>query len=117
MINYLFYSSADKAQDEIWQYTCEEWSEKQAEKYIKGLHDHLQALSEKNIIWRRMPDSLIVPPDLDLQVFFTIYEHHYIFFREFASGKIGIMSILHEKSDMPVHLYSDLLKITDKTEA
>lgn len=109
MINYLFFPPADQAQDEIWQHTCDEWGEKQAIKYINGLHGHIQALSEKKLVWRTLPDNLVVPSDLDLSAFFSVYEHHYIFFRKLSGRKIGIMSILHENSDMPVRLFSDLV--------
>ena len=107
----MFFSPADKAQDGIWNYTCEEWGKKQARKYIIGLHDHLQKLSEKKKLWRVLPDSLIVPPNLDLQAYFSKYEHYYIFFRKLSGCKIGVMSILHESADIPVRLSKDLNKI------
>jgi len=113
---YLFFPPADKAQDNIWNYTCEEWGEKQAVKYITGLHDHLQKLANKQKIWMPLPDNLIVPPDLNLKTYFSKYEHHHIFFRKLAKGNIGIMSILHESSDMPVRLVKDLIKIEDKKD-
>ncbi len=114
MFTYLFFPSAVKAQDDIWHYTYKEWGQKQAEKYINGLHDHLQALSEKKKFWRLLPNSLIIPPDLNLQAYFSKYEHHYIFFRELPGGKIGIMSILHENADIPVRLRQDLSRIDSK---
>ena len=108
---YLFFPPADKSQDDIWRYSCGAWGEKQAEKYIIGLHHHLQLLSEKKEIWRALPANLVVPQDLDLKVYFSQYEHHYLFFRELSIGAIGVMTILHEKSDMPVRLCEDLRKI------
>lgn len=115
MSTYLFFPPADLAQDDIWLYTCQEWGEKQAEKYITGLHTHLQALAEKNKFWHHLPNSLIIPSDLDIQGYFSQYQHHYIFFRELSADTIGIMSILHENADMPVRLCSDLSKIAIKT--
>jgi len=108
---YLFFPPADKAQDSIWNYTCEEWGKEQAKRYITELHKHLQKLSEKKKLWRILPDSLIVPPDLDLQAYFSKYEHHYIFFRKLSGDKIGVISILHESADIPVRLRRDLNKI------
>ena len=115
MPSYLFFPSADKAQDNIWRYTCETWGEKQAEKYIKGLHDHLQRLSEKKKLWRSLPANLVVPPDLKIEAYFSKYEHHYLFFRKLSSGQIGIMAILHESSDLPVRLFDDLRKLEEQS--
>lgn len=111
MSTYLFYPPADKAQDDIWRYTSQKWGEKQAEKYIMGLHSHLQALSEKKKFWHKLPNSLVIPPDLDIQAYFSQYEHHHLFFRPLSDDRIGVMSILHEKSDMPIRLCRDLNKI------
>ncbi|WP_038249419.1 type II toxin-antitoxin system RelE/ParE family toxin [Ghiorsea bivora] len=111
MSTYLFFPPADKSQDDIWRYSCGAWGEKQAEKYIIGLHHHLQLLSKEKEIWRALPANLVVPQDLDLKVYFSQYEHHYLFFRELSIGAIGVMTILHEKSDMPVRLCEDLRKI------
>jgi len=111
---YLFYPSADEAQDEIWHYSCNAWGAKQAEKYIKGLHDHLQLLSEKKKFWRPLPAALVVPSDLNLKAYFSRYEHHYLFFRELSEDNTGVMAILHESTDMPVRLCEDLRRIEDK---
>jgi len=47
MAGYRFSPAADKRQDEIWEYTSEQWGENQAKKYLQGLHDHLQRLADK----------------------------------------------------------------------
>jgi len=112
--NYLFFPAADKAQDGIWHYTHEKWGQEQAEKYIMGLHEHIQGLADKILFWRTLPESLVVPADLDVQAYFSRYEHHYIFFRELSGDKIGIMSLLHERADVPVRLREDFVKIEDK---
>jgi len=111
--SYLFYPPADKAQDDIWRYTYEIWGEKQAEKYIKGLHHHLQLLSKKKKVWRSLPANLTVPSDLNTEAYFSKYEYHYLFFRQLSAGKIGVMAILHESSDLPVRLCDDLRKLEE----
>jgi len=75
------------------------------------LHDRLQDLADKKKTWRTLPNSLIVPPDLDISAYFSRYDHHYIFFRELSAGTIGILSILHDSMDIPVRLFKDLEKI------
>ena len=113
MAEYLFFPPADKAQDKIWNYTLERWGEQQAERYIQGLHQYLQELADREKLWRKLPNSLIVPPDLNLQVYFSRYEHHYIFFRQLSENRIGVLSILHENVDMPVQLQADLTLLSD----
>lgn len=112
MAGYLFYPSADAAQDRIWRDTVERWGESQAETYILGLHRHLQKLSVTPALWRALPRPLTVPDDLDLDIWFSRYEHHHIFFRKLSGGRIGIISLLHERMDLPVRLAGDLLNIT-----
>ena len=108
MPEYLFFPPADEAQDKIWRYTVDRWGKDQAVKYITELHDHLYDLASQKKKWRILPDSLVVPPDLDISVYFSLYRHHYIFFRELEPHKIGILSILHEKMDIPLRLADDL---------
>ncbi len=58
MPSYLLYPSADKRQDEIWGYTVKTWGVEQAEKYITGLHDHMQQLADKALFWHPPPARL-----------------------------------------------------------
>ncbi len=116
MVGYKFFPPADKSQDEIWDYTYKEWGEAQADKYITGLHSHIQKLTDKKLLWRPVPKSLVLPSDLEMEVFFSRYERHYLFFRELTEDMIGIMSILHDSMHLPVLLREDLEKITGKTE-
>jgi len=108
---YIFFPSVNDELDKIWEYSEDRYGIKQAEKYMNGLHSYLQKLSEKKTSWRTLPQKWIVPDDLEIQTYFNKYEHHFIYFREFSSGKIGVMSILHETVDIPVRLKEDLHKI------
>jgi len=114
MAKYLFFPPADKAQDDIWDYTKTTWGENQAKTYIRGLHQHLQKLADKQKVWHLLPRNIAVPPDLKIEAFFSQYKHHYIFFRKLSGNRIGIMSILHERADIPVRLESDLNNITSQ---
>ena len=116
MVAYRFYPRADAAQDKIWRDTVERWDEKQAVSYITGLHIHLQRLCEDKAIWRKLPQRLAVPADIKREAYFSRYEHHYIFFRELDNGDLGVMSILHERTDVPVRLAEDLAAISEKAE-
>ncbi|HCR85758.1 MAG TPA: plasmid stabilization protein [Alphaproteobacteria bacterium] len=82
---------------EIWQYTKNLHGQKQADIYIRGLGETINGLYDNRPLWRQIEDSELNG------IFFTRYEHHYIFFRE-LSGSIGIINILHEKMDIPSRL-------------
>ncbi len=108
MAGFLFYPPADNAQDRIWQETVEKWGEEQAVRYIRGLHAHLQNLSETPTLWRKLPGNLAVPADLKLDAYFSHYERHYVFFRKLSGDRIGVLSLLHDRMDVPVRLAEDL---------
>ncbi|OOO28155.1 type II toxin-antitoxin system RelE/ParE family toxin [Agrobacterium sp. YIC 4121] len=108
MAAYRFYAPADAAQDKIWRDTVNAWGEAQAEAYIRGLHVHLQRLCDNHLLWRRLPQRLAVSSDLKREAYFSRYEHHYLFFGKLDNGDLGVMSILHERMDMAVHLREDL---------
>ena len=79
-MKYRFFPAADMAQDKIWDYTNNKWGEAQAEKYITGLHRHIEQLAKKQKPWRPLPTRLVIPPDLETEAYFSRYEKHYIFF-------------------------------------
>lgn len=100
-MTYLFFSAADRHQDEIWNYTAENWGEEQAVRYIEGLHSAIAQAAEGNMVWRN-PMHPKLPG-----IYFIRYEHHYVFFKELPNKVIGVISILHEKMDLPSRLEDD----------
>ncbi len=108
MADYRFSPAADKRQDEIWEYTTEQWGENQAEEIPSGF-----ARSPSKSCRQRNPMATASPTpdrtiDLNLSVFFSRYEKHYIFFRELSGNDIGVISILHGAMQVPVRLNEDL---------
>ncbi|BCH34528.1 hypothetical protein MesoLjLc_64580 [Mesorhizobium sp. L-8-10] len=114
MAGFLFYPPADAAQDRIWQETVAKWGEAQATRYIRGLHVHLQTLSETPALWRKLPGNLAVPADLKLDAYFGHYERHYVFFRKLSGDRIGVLSLLHDRMDVPVRLAEDLQALSSR---
>lgn len=114
MVTYRFFPKADAAQDKIWQDTVEKWGEAQATTYITGLHTHLKLLCAERKVWRRLPQKLAVPIDIKREAYFSRYERHYVFFRVLDNGDLGLMSILHERMDLPVRLAEDLVALSEK---
>ncbi len=43
-------------------------------------------------------------------VFVIRHQHHDLFFRELASGDIGLISVLHENMDLPARLKEECEK-------
>lgn len=111
MSGYRLYKTAQEALESIWFYSFKTWGETQADKYIFELYDCFEQLATKALVWRKIPAGLCVPPDLDRQVYFSHHQHHYIFFRELDNEDVGIISLLHEKMDLPVRLAEDLQRI------
>lgn len=78
---------------EIWEYTYEEWSEKQANKYYKLLLDSCQELANYPKFGK---DYELIQPNL--LGFKT--NHHIIFYRIILVNEIEIIRILHERMDL-----------------
>ena len=78
---------------EIWEYTYEEWSEKQANKYYKLLLESCQELANYPNFGKNY--ELIQP---DLLGFKT--NQHLVFYRIISVKEIGIIRILNERMDL-----------------
>jgi hypothetical protein len=52
-----------------------------------------------------------LPSGIEGNIYVSRYRRHYLFFREFESGKNGVMSILHERMDIPARLIEELGKL------
>jgi plasmid stabilization system protein ParE len=100
-MRYRFFPAADRRQDEIWDYTVKKWGEPKAEEYIRGLHDAVSKAAENPQLWRRIERKGFE------KVFYIRYGKHFIFFRLLSGGILGIMSILHERMDIPARLKED----------
>ncbi len=77
--------------DEIYRYTRDHWGAEQAERYIKGLFAAFENISTHKILSRP------IPAEFGVEGYFFRYERHFIYWRRFADGGIGIVTILHER--------------------
>lgn len=102
MMRYRFFSAADKRQDGIWDYTLGKCGEQKAVEYIRGMHDAVAKAAENPQLWRRIERKGFE------KVFYIRYEKHFIFFRLLSGGVLGIISILHERMDIPARLREDI---------
>lgn len=77
----------------IWEYTVDTWSEKQADRYYKGL---IHACMELATAPEKGKDYSEIYPGLKGQK----TSKHIIFYREIDSETIEITRILHERMDL-----------------
>ncbi|TLV02160.1 type II toxin-antitoxin system RelE/ParE family toxin [Dyadobacter luticola] len=83
--------------EKIWEYTADEWSIRQADKYLDGLVSIFNALADRKIKGKRI--------DLIRKNYKEIsFMRHHVFFQETLDGTIEIMRILHVSMDVESHL-------------
>ncbi|MEW6144094.1 MAG: type II toxin-antitoxin system RelE/ParE family toxin [Thermodesulfobacteriota bacterium] len=100
-MRYRFFPAADRRQDEIWDYTLEKWGERKAVEYMRGMHDAISNAQKDQKLWRTLERTGFE------KIFYIRYERHFIFFRVLSGGVLGIISILHERMDIPARLKED----------
>ncbi|NOY97490.1 MAG: type II toxin-antitoxin system RelE/ParE family toxin [Chlorobi bacterium] len=93
MSKYILTNKAVKDLSDIWNYTFDNWSERQADKYYKMLLDNCQMIAEKLYIGKNYENILN-----------HLYGHkigrHIIFYRIESEKEILIIRILHEQMDL-----------------
>ncbi len=96
---------------DIWDYTLERWGQEQADLYLRDLIKHIHSLSQERPHWRHLAD-----PDLP-GIWFIRHRHHYIFFRELSPGLIGVITVLHEKMNLPARIRQDADQAGESTDS
>lgn len=92
------FAAAESRLIEIWDYTLKMWGEDQADTYVHGLVDAINALNANRSLWRPIADKTLAG------LWFVRHEHHYIFFRELSGGVVGVITVLHENMDLPARI-------------
>ncbi len=92
------YKTAQKQLMEIWRYTNKNWGKEQADKYIFELHNAIEKISSSPEAWKKITYEDI------RNVFYFKYKKHFVFIKILSSQSIGIISILHEKMNLPERL-------------
>ena len=82
--------------EEIWNYTAERWDEEQANRYVRLLHQGIEAIA-------RAPNR--GRPCDDIRVGYRKYPagSHVLFFR-MLEGKVYVARILHQRMHFDRHL-------------
>ncbi len=97
MAKYVLTNKAVEDLIEIWNYTFDTWSEKQADKYYNELLKEFQNLSEN-------PEKGKIYTDLFDNLMGFKINKHIIFYREIDIDKIEVERILHERMDLKTNL-------------
>jgi len=93
MANYSFTEQAVNDINNIWNYTYEQWSEKQADKYYNELLKKCEMLANSPVTGREYFKLFA-----DLRGFKV--NKHIIFYRQIDQSSIEIERILHERMDL-----------------
>lgn len=93
MAKYYLTDKAIQDLSEIWEYTYEEWSEKQANKYYKSLSESFQEVANH-------PDFGKHYDEVQKELLGFKSNHHIIFFRIISPKEIEVIRILHERTDL-----------------
>ena len=101
----LIYPSANRQLIDIWLWSYDHFGEKQADKYIDGIHAVIDGIHNTKYSWRTLKRK-------EFQGIYCIkHQEHFIFFRKFDRDHIGVISVLHGKQDMLYRLQDDLEEI------
>ena len=92
MASYTFSKKAVDDLSAIWEYSCEVWSEQQADKYYWFLNDVCQLLAEDKLTGKlyELPTEGVLGYRAD---------KHIVFYFRVESGRILVLRILHTRMD------------------
>lgn len=92
MADYFLTNKAVEDLSDIWEYTCEVWSENQADKYYYSLLEYCQLLANN-------PGLGKIYEEVTKDILGCKANLHIIFYRKLES-KIEIVRILHSRMDL-----------------
>jgi len=93
MANYRLTNKAVDDLTQIWDYTFQEWSERQADKYYNEILNACKKIAGNSELGRKY--FKVIPDLLGLPI-----NRHIIFFRRINPDLVEITRILHEKMDL-----------------
>lgn len=79
----------------IWRYTCQTWSENQADKYLDELEAVCSRIGTGELVTKHMPE---VHPDLR----YCHHARHYVFWLEETNPTV--VAFLHDRMELVKHL-------------
>jgi len=83
--------------DEIWEYTFDEWSEIQADKYYFEILEGCQFISENQNLGK-------IYSEIDNNLLGYFINKHIIFYQKISKFEILVVRILHTKMDLKTRI-------------
>lgn len=97
-MKYIISNEAENDLENIWMYTFQNWSIKQADKYLKLIINHFQYIAQNPTLGKDYSE-------IRKGYFRSKIESHYIFYKIDKKDKIvKIIRILHERMDIKTRL-------------
>ena len=93
MVKYNLTHKAVEDLAEIWDYTFEQWSEQQADKYYKLLIINCQEIANNQLLGKKYDG--VTPNLLGFRI-----NRHIIFYRKIKKNEVEITRILHERMNL-----------------
>ena len=97
MFKYELTNKANEDLNKIWNYTYDEWSEEQADKYYFELLDCCQFIAENQNLGRNYIE-------IEDTLFGYLINKHIIFFQKISEVKILVIRILHTSMDLKTRI-------------
>ena len=93
MSKFYLTNKANEDLDEIWEFTFDEWSEMQADKYYFEILNCCQFLAENQNLGK-------IYSEIDNNLFGYLINKHIIFYQTISKFEILVVRILHTKMDL-----------------
>lgn len=82
----------------IWDYTVEEWSESQADRYYSTLKFDCLQIGENPTLGKKYDD-------INKHLLGLRSGKHIIFYQQISEDEVEIIRILHERMDLKIRIY------------
>lgn len=100
MAKYFLSNKAVQDLSDIWNYTYDEWSETQADKYYQELINSCKIIADNPSIGRKYSE-------IDLGILGYLINKHIIFYRLLKANEIEVIRILHSSMDLKNRIKED----------
>ncbi|HET6940662.1 MAG TPA: type II toxin-antitoxin system RelE/ParE family toxin [Sphingomicrobium sp.] len=102
MAGYTLSAIADERLDEIYQYSRDNWEDEKAQEYINALFECFDVIAKRDVLWRP------IPAEFEVDGYYRSCRNHFVYWREWPDGEIGIVTILHERMHQMDRFRDDL---------
>jgi len=91
MTPFLIQRAASFRIDALYRYSLGRWGKETADEYIKGLFLTFEGIASRCTVSRP------IPAEFGVDGFFYRYRNHFVYWKHLSNGRVGIVTILHER--------------------